>query len=216
MLGQQYSQFHEYVNRPGTRVVYQFPTSHLTFLNILDRQAKLDRTAAFPDGSFVSAKKGGEDIAYGWKGKGSTVHLVRDGNGLPLAFSMTAANVSEAIVGLEVKDRVKVPRSPGRLRQRPASLAADKGYGSADFWWELRRRRIRPSIPRRTWKRRHRKPGRAPVVHETSLRRWKIERSHGWLENWWRLVNRHDWYTKSYFAFLIIACFMVTLARVLG
>ncbi|MCH8283840.1 MAG: transposase [Chloroflexi bacterium] len=62
--------------------------------------------------------------------------------------------------------------------------------------WELRRRRIRPSIPQRTWKGRRREPGRPPVVHETSLRRWKIERSHGWLDNWWRLVTRYDWYTN--------------------
>ena len=69
--------------------------------------------------------------AYGWKGKGSTVHLVTEGNGLPLAFLVTAANVSEVTVGLEVLDRVKVPRPQGRPRQRPARLAADKSYDSA-------------------------------------------------------------------------------------
>ena len=96
-------------------------------------------------------QKGGEDIAYGWKGKGSTVHLVTEGNGLPLAFLVTAANVSEVTIGLEVVDRVKVPRPQGRPRQRPGSLAADKSYGSADFRWELHRRGIQSSISRRRW-----------------------------------------------------------------
>ena len=95
-----------------------------------------------------------EDIAYGWKGKGSTVHLVAEGNGLPLAFLVTGANVSEVTVGLEVIDQEKVPRPQGRPRQRPASLAADKSYDSGDFQRELRRRGIQPSIPQTDWKNR--------------------------------------------------------------
>ena len=78
----------------------------LKLLSTLDSQAKLDWSRAFLDGSFVPGKKGG-GYAYGWKGKGSTVHLVTEGNGLPLAFLVTAANVSEVTVGLEVVDRVK-------------------------------------------------------------------------------------------------------------
>jgi hypothetical protein len=30
------------------------------------------------------------------------------------------------------------------------------------------------------------------------------------------LVTRYDWYTESYVAFLTIACFRVTLSRILG
>ena len=185
----------------------------LTFLGTLDHQAKLDWDAAFLDGSFVPGQKGAID--YGWKGKGSTVPPVTEGNGIPLAYLVTAANVPEVTVGLEVVDRVKVPRPQGRPRQRPASLAADKSYDSADFRWGLRKRRIRSSIPQRKWKGRHRKPGRPPLVHQVSRGRWKVERSHGWLDNWRRLVTRYDWYTESYVAFLTIACFMVTLARIL-
>jgi transposase len=141
--------------------------------------------------------------------------LVTAGDGLPLAFLVTAANVAEVTVGLKVMDRVRVPRPQGRPKQRPASLAADKSYDSADFRWELRRRGIQPSIPQRKWKNRRRRPGRLPLVHPISQSRWKVERSHGWLDNWRRLVTRYDWYTESYSAFLTIACFMVTLSRIL-
>jgi transposase len=171
---------------------------------------------SLPGRQLRAGPKGGEAIAYGWKGKGSTVHLVTEGSGLPLAFLVTAANVSEVTVGLQVVDQVRVPRPQGRPRQRPASLAADKSYDSADFRWELRRRGIQPSIPQRKWKNRHRRPGRLPQVHPVSQSRWKVERSHGWLDNWRRLVTRYDWYTESYLAFLTIAGFMVTLARILG
>jgi transposase len=134
---------------------------------------------------------------------------------LPLAFLVTAANVAEVTVGLKVVDRVRVPRPQGRPKQRPASLAADKSYDSADFRQELRRRRIQPSLPRREGPNRRRKPGRPPEIHEASKGRWKVERSHGWLDNWRRLVTRYDWYTQSYVAFLTIACFMAALSRIL-
>jgi transposase len=164
----------------------------------------------------LSKIQGGEDIAYGWKGKGSTVHLLTEGNGLPLAFLVSAANVSEVTVGLKVVDKVRVPRPQGRPKRRPASLAADKSYDSADFRYQLRRRHIQPSIPRREWPKRRRRPCRPSQVHGTSKYRWKVERSHGWLDNWRRLVTRYHWYTHSYVAFLTIACFMGALSRVLG
>ncbi|HZA21560.1 MAG TPA: IS5 family transposase [Dehalococcoidia bacterium] len=154
-------------------------------------------------------------MAYGRKGKGSTIHLLTEASGLPLAFLVTAANVAEVNMGLIVVDRVRVPRPHGRPRKRPTSLGADKGYDSADCRHELRRRRIQPSIPRREWPNRRRKPGRPPEVHEVSKFRWKVERSHGWLDNWRWLVTRYDWYTQSYVAFLTIACFMVALSRIL-
>jgi hypothetical protein len=38
---------------------------------------------------------------------------------------------------------------------------------------------------------------------------WYIKPTRG------KLVTRYDWYADSYIAFLTIACFMVTLARIL-
>jgi transposase len=170
----------------------------------------------FPGWQLRPRQKGGEDIAYGWKGKGSTVHLLTEGNGLPLAFLVTAANVAEVRVGLKVVDQVRVPRPQGRPKQRPASLGADKSYDSGDFRQELRRRGIQPSVPCRKWPNRRPRPGRPPETGEASRFRWKVERSHGWLDNWRRLVTQYDWYTHSYVAFLTIACFMTLLSRILG
>ncbi|HZC00573.1 MAG TPA: hypothetical protein VE844_04180 [Gammaproteobacteria bacterium] len=88
------------------------------------RQAGLE--PGLPRWQLRARQKGGEDIASGWKGKGSTVHLLTEGHGLPLAFLVTAANVAEVTVGLKVVDRVRVPRPKGRPKQRPGRLAADK------------------------------------------------------------------------------------------
>jgi transposase len=135
---------------------------------------------------------------------------------LPLAFLVTAANVAEVTVRLKVVDRVRVPRPQGRPKKRPTSLGADKSYDSTDFRQELRRRGIQPSIPRREWPNRRRRLGHPPEIHEASKCRWKVERSHGWLDNWRRLITRYDWYTESYTTFLTITCFMVALSRILG
>ena len=155
-------------------------------------------------------------MGYGRKGKGSSIHLLTEGNGLPLAFLVTAANVADITMGLEVVDRVRVARPRGRPKKRPASLGADKGYDSAEFRRQLRRRGIQPSIPARKWPNRRRRPGRPPQVHEVSRSRWKVERSHSWLDNWRRLVTRYERHTQSYVAFLTIACIMVNLSRILG
>jgi hypothetical protein len=86
----------------------------------------------FPGWQFCSGKKG-RGFAYGWKGKGSTIHLLTEVNGLPLAFLVSAANVAEATVGLKVVDQVRVPRPQGCPKKRLDSLGADKSYDSAEF-----------------------------------------------------------------------------------
>lgn len=144
------------------------------------------------------------------------MHLLTEGQGQPLAVQVTAANVAEVEAGLTVVDRVRVPRRRGRPRQRPGALAADKAYDSAAFRRALRRRRIRPSIPRRAWPGRRRRPGRPPQVLSISRERWKVERTHGWLDTWRRLVVRYERHTHVYVAFLTLACAMTALARILG
>ena len=44
---------------------------------------------------FLRGKGGGEEIEYGFKGKGTTTHLLVDGHGSPVAFTSTAANGDE-------------------------------------------------------------------------------------------------------------------------
>ncbi len=44
---------------------------------------------------FVSGKGGGEDVDYGYKGKGLTVHTLVDGNSMPLSVTSTGASENE-------------------------------------------------------------------------------------------------------------------------
>lgn len=155
-------------------------------------------------------------MGWGRKGKGSTVHLLTDGAGTPLAIVVTGAQVHEQRVALQVVDRVRVPRHRGRPRKRPDTLGADKGYDSRRLRRELRKRGIRPSIPQRQWPGRRRKPGRPPKVHPASATRWVVERTHAWMDNWRRLVVRWERRTHNYLAFFTIACFMTCLRLISG
>lgn len=142
--------------------------------------------------------------------------MLTDGLGTPLAVVVTGANVHEQQVALHVVDSVRVPRCRGRPKRRPFTLAADKGYDGAAFRRQLRQRGIRPSIPRREWPGRRRKPGRPPKVHPASATRWIVERTHAWMDNWRRLVVRWERHVHAYRAFLVIACFMTCLRGILG
>nr|WP_264299972.1 hypothetical protein [Nostoc sp. MG11] len=59
--------------------------------------------ALFPPG-----KGGGEEIAYGGKGKGVLIHTLTEGNGMPLANSTTPANGNEREQVLPLLDKVKL------------------------------------------------------------------------------------------------------------
>jgi transposase len=102
---------------------------------------------------------------------------------------------------------------PEPLANRLQAYAFRHGLSKSDKFFK---RRIQPFIPRREWPKRQHRPGRPPQAHQVSKHRWKVERSNGWLDDWWRLVARYDWHTESYITFLIIACFMLTLSKILG
>jgi transposase len=131
---------------------------------------------------------------------GTKLHLVCDGNGLPLTAAVTAANVADVTMLAAVVDDLPPVRTPsGRRRSRPGKVHADKGYDSqANRAW-LRRRGITPRIARRGM--------------ESSTRlgrhRWRVERSLSWLSCFRRLQVRWDRDSGRWFAFVLLACAVV-------
>jgi IS5 family transposase len=84
---------------------------------------------------------------------GTKRHLVVDRNGLPLAVTVSGANVHDSPVLEETVDAIPPVRLPhrqrGRPRQRPTKLHADKGYDYPRCRRALRVRGIIPHIARR-------------------------------------------------------------------
>jgi transposase len=72
---------------------------------------------------------------------------------MPLVNRTTPANGSEPEQVMLLLDRIKVKiNKPGRPRIRVKELAADKGYDSKELRAALRKRGIRPQLPKRVWK----------------------------------------------------------------
>ena len=104
---------------------------------------------------------------------------------------------------------VKVPRKgPGRPRTKPRRIIADKGYDSDALRDRLAGRGIELIEPYRSNKKRWpRYDGRKMRRYK---RRWKVERTFAWLNNYRRLVVRWDRDLTIYNGFFHLACLMIT------
>jgi transposase len=118
-------------------------------LAALDRHGRLDWSIVFLDGSFVPAKKGGEQVGLTRKGKGTKWMLVTDGTGLPLGFHLDGANRTEVRLAEQTLDTIRVARPRGRPKQRPQTLVADRGY---DTYASAEPSNNERELARKTWK----------------------------------------------------------------
>ncbi len=120
--------------------------------------------ALFPPG-----KGGGNDVAYGYKGKGILIHTLTEGNGMPLANCTTAANGSEREQIIPLLDSVRLKTlKKGRPKKRVKVLAADKGYDSQENRAALRKRGIRPQLPKRIYKTKKNRERGTPRIYDQS------------------------------------------------
>ena len=131
---------------------------------------------------FPPAPGGGAGVAYGYKGKGTLLHVLVDAQGNCLGINSTGANGNERTELLKLVDRVKSFAG----KQEMIVIEADKGYDSADLRQELLRRGFFPMIPWRT------NIKNAPKLTEVSKQfelkpiRWVVERTHAWLKRRYR------------------------------
>ncbi len=164
----------------------------------------IDWSRSSVDGSFAAGKGGGEDVQYGFKGKGVTIHALVDGNGLPLSVISTGAAESERAQVEPLIDRIEtITGKTGRPRKRPDAIQGDKGYDSRTLRDHIRHRGITPMIPRRSWQNRKPPKGRPP---NKPVDRWKVERTFAWLQRKYRrLVVRWERRNKYWNGFVMFA-----------
>lgn len=110
--------------------------------------------------------------------------------------------------------RVGLAHQAGRPRQFPDRLIADRGYDSNPAREALAGRGIEPIIPARS--------NNTIATHQDGRslrryrRRWIIERTNAWLQNYRRLVVRYERSAEVYTALVHMACALIVLKRVLG
>lgn len=100
-------------------------------------------------------------------------------------------------------------------RKKPNLLLADKGYDGKTFRKSLRKRGIKANIPERTFKKR-RKRGR-PLSYSKKIgkQRYVVERTNGWLKSFRRVHFRYDKQVASFRAFVLLACIVVCVRRLI-
>jgi len=130
------------------------------------------------DGTFSPGKGGGEQVEYGYKGKGSTIHAITDENGMFLNARISPANGNERLEVVKLLSASYICKN-GSIE----NAHADKGYDSEAVRSDLRNIGIRPMIPYRNFK--NRLPKKATSQPKI---RWKIERTFAWLKTKFRRI----------------------------
>jgi transposase len=139
--------------------------------------------------------------------------VLADGAGTPLGIHVEKASPSEVKL---LEQTLQNGRIGGRRakRRKPKRLIADRGYDSNKVRALLVKRDIEPIIPARHNNR--------VATHQDGRklrrykRRWIIERTNSWLQNFRRLVARYERSAKTFTALVHLACALTTLKRVLG
>lgn len=131
------------------------------------------------------------------------MHLVTDGNGLPLAVEVTAGQTHESTRLESVMSKVRIPGRRGRPRCRPVRLAGDRGYSYPQIRAWLRRYGIIAVIPRRS----NQRPddGRHRFDRQAYRRRAVVEQCVGWLKECRAVATRFDKLAVNYTATVKLA-----------
>jgi transposase len=159
---------------------------HADLLRLLRQAGKLDPDLVIVDAVILRAFGGGDltgPSPVDRRKKGTKHTLLVDRHGAPLAIRTAGANASDhkQIIPL-VLDFPKVTGKPGRPKELPDELYADRGYDSDDTRWLLLWLGIEPHIARRN------------TPHGSGLGkiRWVVERTISWLKGLRRLRVRYD------------------------
>ena len=166
---------------------------------------QIDWARALSDASFAKAPEGGEKTGPNptvRSKSGSKHHVLTDAQGIPLNFTITAANVNEVTEALHVLTTMPpVSGKPGPKRELPDRLQGDRGYDSEPLRTILRWLGITPVIATRN------------TEHGSGLgaKRWPVERTNSWLHAFGRLRRRLDRLVDIQEAFLRLASSIICL-----
>ena len=183
------------------------------FLSQLNKKDKIKWEECFIDGTFVQAKGGGDKVGKTKRGKGTKLVIIAERKGIPLSVHIDSASVSEMKLVEPTLEQVSVGKgTSGAPRKNPDCLIGDKGYDSNKIREYLLKKGIEPIIPARK--------NNKKATHQDKRklrrykRRWVIERTNAWLQNFRRLVVRYENLIEIFSGFVYCACSMIALRRI--
>ena len=134
--------------------------------------------------------------------------MLIDGRGVPLGVAVDGANVHDQKLLNDTLDNIPVPRPQPTSRQ-PQHLCLDKGYTGEPVEQQVRCRDYVPHIPAKG------KDSPKPKSRHGKARRWKVERTHSWLNRARRLLTRWEKKVANHLGFLHLQ-FAIIALRVAG
>lgn len=162
----------------------------------------------FVDATFSKARGGGDGVGVTKAGKGVTIMVLVDARGLPVAVTTGSASPHESKLVQGLFDFMLSGDTPERI-------IGDKAYDSDALDEDLDDECIEMIPPHRS----NRRPenitqdGRPLRRYK---RRWTVERTISWFQNFRRLSIRYEKSTMLFQGFLHLGCSMILLKQVLG
>lgn len=176
---------------------------HEVLLAELRETDRIDWSRATVDSTQARALGGGEKTGPNPTDRrklGTKHHIVTDGQGVPLAVTITGSNVHDVKELVHVVDAIPNVRGKvGHPRRRPKVLYADRAYDSEPHREEMRKREICPRFARR----------RKEHGSGLGIYRWVVERTASWLHSFRKLRLRTDRTAAIHEAFVALASSLI-------
>jgi transposase len=147
-------------------------------------------------------KKGGLGVGTTKRGKGTKLMAVADGAGLPVAVYTASATPHEVTL-------VSATLAATFTAECPERLIGDKAYDSDPLDRALAAGGIELMAPHRAHRKSPKTQDGRPL--RRYKRRWKVERLFAWLQNFRRVLVRHEYHAANYMGFVHLGCLMILL-----
>jgi len=162
----------------------------------------------FIDGTFSKARSGGDGIGCTKVGKGVKIMVLVDARGLPVAVDTMSAAPHECTLVQGLFDFMLTEEAPKRI-------IGDKAYDSDKLDAAMAEQGIEMIAPHRGNRKLENITQDGRPLRRYS-RRWTVERTIGWMQNFRRLCIRWEKSAKLFQGYLHLSCALLLLKQVLG
>jgi len=160
------------------------------------------------DGTFSKAKGGGDGIGCTKAGKGVKIMIMVDARGLPIAINTGSASPHESKLVEPLFDFMLTVDFPEKL-------IGDKAYDSDALDKAMEEKGVDMISPHRSSRKPENRTQDGRKLRRYK-RRWTVERTIGWLQNYRRLCIRWEKSTKMFQGFVNLTCALLLMKEVLG
>ena len=158
---------------------------------------------------YLSKKRGSTGYGGYKKVNRNKLSALVDRNGLPLACTVSPANIHDSRFYEPTLEAFEIPE----VQDHPTIISADAVYDAQEIRQYNRKRGIKSNIPVNRRSRKQPKRGRPFWFDPELYKKFRaVERFFSWIETFKKIVPRYE---RSFFGLIHLAC-SIMIARVLG